>query len=207
MRIGILACDILKNEIEFLTKDDPDFTYREYLEFALHENPENMKAVIIEKVSSMKGKVDVVFLGYATCQSLRGIIDALDVPTVMLQGADCIDALLGSEDYEAEKKICTGTWFSSPGWAEQGINALIKEFHLDSVEGLDPSYFLDILFASYERCLFIDPGIGNEEEFLKKSLAFADDLKLKHDCRKCGLDRLEDSIAEAKELATSISSG
>lgn len=36
MRIGILACDILKPEIEFLTKDDPDITMRKYLEFALH---------------------------------------------------------------------------------------------------------------------------------------------------------------------------
>lgn len=39
MRLGIIACDILEREIEFLTKDDPDFTYREYIEFALHENP------------------------------------------------------------------------------------------------------------------------------------------------------------------------
>ena len=32
MRLGIVACDILEKEIEFLTKDDPDFTYREYIE-------------------------------------------------------------------------------------------------------------------------------------------------------------------------------
>ncbi|MDR3206346.1 MAG: DUF1638 domain-containing protein [Candidatus Methanoplasma sp.] len=205
MRIGILACDILRNEMEFLTKDDPDFTHREYLEFALHENPENMREVIIERVGSMRGGVDAVLLGYAVCQSLSGITDVLDVPAVMLPGADCIDVLLGTEEYEAEKRICTGTWFSSPGWAEQGIDALVKEFHLDSVEGMDPSYFLDILFASYERCLFIDPGIGGGDEFLKRSLEFAGSLKLRHDCRTCGLDRLRDSIAKVKKLAASAS--
>ena len=52
MRLAIVACDILKEEIEFLTKDDPDFVHREYLEFALHENPEHMRDVIIEKVNS-----------------------------------------------------------------------------------------------------------------------------------------------------------
>jgi hypothetical protein len=203
MKIAIVACDVLKNEIEFLTKGDPDFVHREYLEFALHENPDNMRKVIIEKVNSLKGTADSVLLGYATCQSLIGITDVLEVPTATLQGADCIGVLLGAEEYEAEKKKCTGTWFSSPGWAEQGINGLIKELHLDSLEGYDPSYFLDLLFGSYERCLFIDPGIGGEELFLLQSEEFAASLKLRLECRKCGLDGIVDAVSRAKALASS----
>ena len=52
MRLAIVACNILKAEIEFLTKDDPDFVHRECMKFALHENPEHMRDVIIEKVNS-----------------------------------------------------------------------------------------------------------------------------------------------------------
>ena len=115
MRLAIVACDILKEEIEFLTKDDPDFVHREYLEFALHENPEHMRDVIIEKVNSLKGQVDAVFLGYAICSSLENVTERFDVPAAMLPGADCIDALLGTEEYNREKKICAGTWFLSPG--------------------------------------------------------------------------------------------
>ena len=200
MKIGIVACDILKNEIEFLTKDDPDFVYREYLEFALHENPEAMKRTIIEKVNSLKGCVDAVFLGYGTCQSLEGITNVLEVPTVMLSGADCIDALLGAQEYAAEKRICAGTWFSSPGWAEQGINGLVKMLHLDSVEGVDPSFFLDILFESYERCLFIDTGIGKRDYFEEKSQCVANELKLKHDCRECDLRYIQQTIIKTKEF-------
>ena len=70
MRIGIIACDILKPEIEFLTKDDPDFIVREYLEFALHEYPQDMKEKVRDTVNSYEGKLDAVFLGYATCNSL-----------------------------------------------------------------------------------------------------------------------------------------
>jgi len=200
MRIGIIACDVLKNEIEHLTRDDPDFVHREYLEFALHENPEEMKRVIIEHVNALDGSVDAVLLGYGICQSLENITEFLNVPSVMLPGADCIDALLGPEEYAAEKKKCTGTWFSSPGWAEQGVNGLIKELHLDSAEGYDPQFFLDILFESYERCLFIDPGIGNDEFYLQKSQEFANDLKLRLDCRTCSLNRLEESIAQVKHI-------
>ena len=90
MKLGIIACDILKPEIEFLTKDDPDFIVKEYLEFALHENPPHMREVIIETVNKYEGQLDAVFLGYATCQSLDGVVNDLKIPTVMLKGADCI---------------------------------------------------------------------------------------------------------------------
>lgn len=200
MKLGIIACDILKPEIEFLTKDDPDFVVREYLEFALHEYPEEMKKKIIETVNKYEGQLDAVFLGYAICQSLDGVTNELKVPTAMLKGADCIDVLLTPPEYTREKKICAGTWFISPGWAEQGVNGLIKELHLDSVEGVDPQFFLDMLFGSYQRCLFIDDGIGNEDYYKERSVEVADKLKLHLDCRKCGLEGLTEAIARTKEL-------
>jgi hypothetical protein len=204
MKLGILGCDILKPEIEFLTKDDPDFVVREYLEFALHEYPQMMRAKIIETVNKYEGELDAIFLGYATCQSLDGVTNELKVPTVMLKGADCIDVLLTTQEYNAEKRKCSGTWFVSPGWAIEGVNGLIKEFHLDSVEGVDPQFFLDILFDSYQRCLFIDDGIGDEEYYQKKSEEVAQQLKLRHDCRKCDLRGLIEKIKETKELASRV---
>ena len=202
MKLGIIACDILKPEIEFLTKDDPDFVVREYLEVALHEYPQEMKQKIIETVNKYEGELDAIFLGYAICQSLDGVTDLLKVPTAMLKGADCIDVLLTPPEYTREKKICAGTWFISPGWAEQGVNGLIKEMHLDSMEGIDPQFFLDMLFDSYQRCLFIDSGVGNTEYYRQKSQEVADQLKLRHDCRKCDLRALEEAIRKVKELAS-----
>ena len=202
MRLGIIACDILKPEIEFLTKDDPDFVVREYLEFALHAYPEDMKQTIIDTVNKYEGQLDAVFLGYAVCQSLEGVTKCLKVPTVMLEGADCIDVLLTPEEYTREKKICAGTWFISPGWAKQGLNGMIKELHLDEVEGYEPEFFLDMLFDSYQRCLYIDDGIGNEEQYLQQADEVAKGLKLKLDCRKCGLSGLTKAIAETKRLAS-----
>ena len=72
MRIGIIACDIWKREIDAVVGDDPSIVHKEYLEFALHVDSAKLKATVIEKVNSLEGKVDAVFLGYATCQSLKG---------------------------------------------------------------------------------------------------------------------------------------
>lgn len=202
MRIGIVACDILEGEIEQLTANDPDFTERVYLEFALHVDPAEMRKEIVRQVWKMIPKVDAVLLGYAVCNSLDGIENEFDKPVVKLPGADCIDALLTTDEYNREKKICLGTWFNSPGWAKEGVPGLIKEMHLDSVEDYPPEFFLDMLFGSYERVLFIDTGIGDADEYERMSREMAKSLKLdRHDCRRCDLHAIEDAIREVKSKA------
>ena len=207
MRVGLVACDIFKPEFELLIGDDPDFVHKDYVEFALHAYPADMREKLIEKVNALKGQVDVVLLGYAICQSLGNFPEAVEVPTVMFEGDDCICVFLGPKEYTREKKICTGTWFSSPGWAREGVEGMVKEMHLDSVEGMDPMIFMDMLFESYERCLYIDTGVENacDCDYLARSKEFAEKLRLRHDERKCDLKALEDLIKKAKDLARSIS--
>jgi hypothetical protein len=207
MRIGLVACDIFEPEFELLLKDDPDFVHKEYVEFALHAYPDDMREKLLEKVNALKGTVDAVLLGYAICQSLGGFPEAVDVPTVMLEGDDCICVLLGAREYANEKKICAGTWFSSPGWARAGMDGLIKEMHLDSIEGVDPMVFAEMLFDGYERCLYIDSGVEcpSDCDYLARSKEFASQLKLRHDERTCDLRNLESKIKKVKELAASLS--
>jgi len=203
IRIGIVACDIVKREIEMLTKDDPDIVHREYLEFALHIDSAYLKATVKDKVNALKGKVDAVFLGYAICQSLRDITKEVEVPTAMLEADDCIGAFLTPLEYEKEKRRCTGTWFSSPGWAELGIDGVVKELHLDSVkdQGYDPMYFLNIIFNGYSRCLYIHTGVDAETQYMEKSKDFACRLNLRHEQRRCDLRVIEIALSEAKNLA------
>ncbi len=202
LRIGIIACDILKREIEMLTRDDPDIVHREYLEFALHIDSAYLKTTVKNKVNALKGKVDAVFLGYAVCQSLRDITKEVEVPSAMLEADDCIGAFLTPVEYEREKRKCTGTWFSSPGWAELGIDGAVKELHLDSMkdQGYDAMYFLRMLFEGYSRCLYIYTGLGDEDQYLAKSEDFAKRLNLRHECRGCDMRLLEKALANSKEL-------
>lgn len=141
MRLGIVACDILKKEIEYLVADDPDFVKKEYLEFSLHVYPDEMKSKIVEVIDDVKKDVDGILIGYAVCQALENFTDELDIPAMMIEGVDCIEAVLGPEEYKNEKKICTGTWFSTPGWAEIGKEGIIKELHLNELE--DQGYSAD----------------------------------------------------------------
>lgn len=209
MRVGIVACDILKHEIEALTAGDEDIVHREYLEFALHVYPEEMREKVMEAVNRLERKVDAVLIGYATCQSLGSLDKMVRVPSVMLEGDDCISVLMGPRPYAEAKAECTGTWFSSPGWAQQGMDAVIKELHLDSMveEGYSPEFFLDIIFDAYKRCLFIDTGVGDKDELVRMSLDFAQQLKLPHTCTVGTLDNIRAALRRVKHLAREASAG
>lgn len=203
MRIGIIACDIWKREIDAVVGNDPDIVHKEYLEFALHVDSAKLKSTVIERVNSLEGKVDAVFLGYAICQSLKGVKEELRVPTVMLDADDCIGALLSPLRYAEEKRKVTGTWFNTSGWAEMGLKGVIKELRLDSAiaQGYEPMYFVKILFEGYSRCLYIDTGVAEGEHFQGLSEEFSQQLGLRHECTSCGLEALIKAWEDTKALA------
>lgn len=203
IRIGIVACEIIKKEIEKVTANDPDVVHREYLEFALHVYPQEMRQKVIDTVNALEGKVDAVFIGYAVCQSLNNLPSSVKVPSVMLEGEDCIAAMLTPIEYAKEKGKCAGTWFSSPGWAEKGLEAVIKELHLDSMadQGYDPMYFAKLLFDGYSRCLYVDTGVGEREAYEAQSQRFADQLNLCHESREGNIAAIEAAWKKTKELA------
>jgi len=134
MGIAIIGCAAIRNELEIVTAGDPDVVHREYLEFGLHLEPEDLRRTIMEKLESLPPGADVVFLGYGHCQTLQGLSERTDVPVVMLEYEDCIAALLTTERYHAEKKNGGLTWFYPAGWAVDGIPGMVRLFHLNCVE-------------------------------------------------------------------------
>jgi hypothetical protein len=204
MRIGILGCDAIRNEIEIITANDPDVVYREYLEFGLHLRPDKLRTTILEKLSSLPVEVDVMFLGYGHCQALKDLPQVLDVPTVMLEFEDCIAALMTTERYHHEKMNGGITWFYPAGWAVNGMPGIIRLFNLDCepVAGYAPEYFLKLMFEGFSRCLFIDTGIECVEECRKNSEQLGQVLNLRHECTEGSLDSIRDAWLKTKVLAS-----
>jgi hypothetical protein len=199
MRIGIVACSILRGELERLVESDPDVTEVVYLDAAIHVNPLKMKEAIRERIEELKGRVDRIFLGYGFCQSLEGIEREVDIPVLLPQVDDCIALLLTPERYAEEKKKELGTWFMTPGWAEAGIEMVFKELRLERAIklGKDPVAMARRLFTHYRRGLYIHTGVGddrvnraNAEEFcrtfnLKLETCEAEPFLLRDWFRRC----------------------
>ena len=189
--------------MELLIQGDPDVVCKEYLDFGLHVNPENMKKVIIEKVNALEGKVDSVFLGYGVCQSLSGVTKQFRMPVAMLEVDDCIAALLTPPGYERERKKCAGTWYNTPFFSEAGMLRLMKEFHLDEpkFQKYDKMWFIRKMFSGYSRCLYIDTGVGETERREALSKAFAEELNLRHEATSGTVSMLREGLMRAKALA------
>lgn len=122
----------------------------------------------------MGPRVDAVFLGYGFCSSLKGIEQEFPFPVVLPQVDDCLSLLLGPERYAEEVRREVGTWFMSPGWAEVGVEMVIKNNHLERVRkyGKDPIEMAKRLFTHYRRGLYIDTGVGDLEVLLARAAEF-----------------------------------
>ncbi len=205
MRIGIVACECFKEQLDHLTRNDKDIVHKEYLEFGLHLFPDDLKRTVMEKVNDLEGKVDAVLLGYGICNSLKDITNGLKVPTVRLDADDCIGAALTSSEYEKERKKCAGTLYSTPYFADKGLERIkmeLKEKVPNYEElGIDMQWYLDKLFDGYSRVLFIDDGLCDQERLVILSERTATELKLRHERRMGSLEVLINGLAHTKALA------
>ena len=203
MQVGVIACDIMKRELGRLLADRPEVTKVIYLEMALHVYPEKMKETIKAQIAAIKDEVDVVFLGYGFCQSLKGIENEVDIPVVMPQVDDCIAILFTPQRYAAEKRKEVGTWFMTPGWAEVGVEMVIKELHLDRARkyGKDPLEMAKRLFTHYKRGIYVDTGVGQSDHFAERAEAFCKDFNLTLEKTTSDSKILEDVFAKCNEAA------
>jgi len=171
MEIGVIACAIMRLELDRELKEYPEITRIVYIEEGKHIIPEKLKEAVREQIVLMKDNVDAIFLGYGRCQSLGGIEDEFDLPIMHPPEEDCIAILFAPERYREEVEKAAGTWFMTPGWAEKGEHMIMGDFHADRFAGLgiDPVDMARELFASYSRGLYIDTGVGDKDYFLGKA--------------------------------------
>jgi hypothetical protein len=202
MKIGIIACDALKDEIEDIIRDEEGIVHKEYVDFGYHLDPTTMRTILLEKVRALEGRVDAVFLGYAVCQSLKGLPDQVQVPTSMIECEDCIEALLGNDQYKCHKRSGGITWFYPSGWAKYGEAGLNHLFKMESVEGeYDPDFILKLMFNGFNRCLFVDSGVGDSTRCLECSQTFAHGLGLVHETARGDLGIIREAYARTKQMA------
>ena len=153
MKIGVVACSIMKLELDNVLSRCEDIAEVIYLEEGRHVYPEKLKDSVVEQINEIKDRVDAILLGYGDCQSLRGIENEFDIPIVHPRADDCIGILLTPEAYAEEVAREAGTWFMTPGWAERGKEMIYKGMQIERL-GIDKDTADALareLFASYGR--------------------------------------------------------
>jgi uncharacterized protein DUF1638 len=206
MRVGVIACEILKLELEKLLQElawEPDEIL--LLDKGLHVVPDKMREELIYRINGMAPSVDLVFLGYGICQSLERIEDQVSIPLIHPKVDDCICMMLGPDRFAEEIKKQVGTWFMTPGWAEVGLEMVIKELKFDRVSniGKDPLEIAKMMFEHYKRCLFINTGVGNKNRNMKKTKEFASHFDLAVEETNSDLSLLRSYVEKARDMSLS----
>jgi hypothetical protein len=98
-----------------------------------------------------------------------------------------VGALITSEEYERERKVCAGTRFHTPAfcemseeWFEKDMRKKMSEEQMKDFldQGYDTMWFLRTPFNGYSRTLFIDTGIGDIKHYLELTREFAAKLEI-----------------------------
>jgi hypothetical protein len=121
MRLKLIACDVLTREVCALVAESPHVFDLEFTEKDSHNNSDNLRRIIQEKIERSKGKkFDAILLAYGLCGNSTAGLVAGDAPVVIPRAHDCCTLFLGSrERFREHFQDNPSQPFSSPGYMER----------------------------------------------------------------------------------------
>lgn len=143
MHTLMLACEVLRPELEMLTARMQDPPAIEFLDQKLHDCPEKLRGVFQEHIAAFEqqsGGPLTILCGYGLCgRALCGVY-ATRATLVFPRLHDCIQILLGLEPRQALQVASRdgSTLWMSPGW----LRCHMIPYHLEEVPRR---------FAAYEQ--------------------------------------------------------
>jgi hypothetical protein len=118
---ALVSCDIIRPELEALARRHAPRTRLAFCDQDLHRRPEQMPAVIQQKVDEVAADdpVERVVLGYGLCSNglvgVKAPAQGLIVPRVH----DCVALVLGSrEAYDQQFNANPGTYYLTASWID-----------------------------------------------------------------------------------------
>ncbi|MHB1654035.1 MAG: DUF1638 domain-containing protein [Desulfitobacteriaceae bacterium] len=126
MKAAVIACNVLRDQIESLGEWPYKFIY---LEQGLHRTPERLSEQLQETVNAC-AEFDVLLFGYGLCS--RAVIGLQGQPhqtLVIPRIDDCIGISMGGrKKFYEEFTQHPGTYYFTKGWVEAAEDPL-KEYH------------------------------------------------------------------------------
>lgn len=126
----VLACEVLKPEMDMLAREMANPPEIIYLSQRLHDFPDKLRAGVQEKLDEIENtrpEIELIIMGYGLCG--RGLAGVTTRKAILLYPRlhDCIPLLLGHDEKEGALSTREGTtYWSSPGW----LDSFLREYHL-----------------------------------------------------------------------------
>ena len=157
----IIACSIMKQELEALIDGDTSFELR-YLDSSLHDTPKKMPALIQKEVDAVASYATQIVLGYGFCSNGIAGVKAPKQGIIVPRVHDCIALFIGSaKAYNIEFNANPGTYYLTPGWLEEGRDPLgyMEKDYVPKMGRKKAEMGTKLTFAQYSYITLIDTGV------------------------------------------------
>jgi hypothetical protein len=194
MKIKALTCNALARPAYWCAAQSPHNVDIELVQFGLHNQPNDLRALLQGKIDQSIG-YDAVVLVYGLCGQSTTSLKAGNIPLVIPRCHDCITLFLGSrERYNDQFMNYPGTYWYSQDYierAESGNTALAIGSGADGVSSIQQTYeeyvekygadnadyLMEVMGAwqqHYKRAVYLDMGIGDSSSVAAIAQAEAD---------------------------------
>ncbi|MDW7674762.1 MAG: DUF1638 domain-containing protein [Bacillota bacterium] len=173
----VIACDVLKEQLEALDFKKYDYIYLDQL---LHRYPDELRKKLQEAVDSCNEYREILF-AYGLCSTgVVGIKTGKNQQLIIPRTHDCIALSLGSHNHYVKLfKELPGTYYFTPNWALTAKDPY-KEY-LDLVDNKKydeetAKWAVQQMMVNYSKAGYIDTGVDQNlsegMEYVKKFSEF-----------------------------------
>lgn len=195
MKIKIIACRVLKNELEQEVKKSSHTIDFSYIEAGLHDRPLELREKLQSEINTAnKEEYDYIIVGYGLCGRGTIGITTLKIPVVIPRCHDCIALFLGNnKEYFKQFSNYPGTYYLSTSWFEEkALPQMSRKSSIFQDEGTFEKFvekygkenaefiyeFYNRWKKNYKRVAFISTGVHDEEHYKALAKEFASENKL-----------------------------
>ncbi|WP_407314092.1 DUF1638 domain-containing protein [Desulfosporosinus sp. SB140] len=150
----VIACDVLKNQLESLGPNPYTFVY---LEQGLHRTPGKLKEEL-QKVIDSSSENDLILLGYGLCsRAVIGLRAQAHQMMIIPRIDDCIGLSMGTRDmYYDEFNQNPGSYYFTKGWVEAAEDPLKEYRRIAAKHGVEIAEWTSReCMKHYRRAVFI----------------------------------------------------
>lgn len=168
----MLACTILKDEIEAAMKESEIKIPLLYIPSELHLFPDKLREYLQRTLDNLYN-IDIVMLPMGRCGNGTLGLHSDRATIVLPKCEDCINLLLSQEDLRVERP--SYSYFLTDGWLREK-NAINNEYDR-TVEKHGPekaAYVMKLLYENYKYFTFVDTGTYSLKEAKQKVQPLAD---------------------------------
>lgn len=175
LRIGIITCAVLEDEIEALVNGCEHVVLVHKLPQGLHNDPPKLRQELQIAIDELEAKhdLDAIALGYGLCSRGTEGVFTKKAKLVLPRAHDCITLLLGSKErYKDYQRRHPGTYWYSPGWNRHHIppgklrHDTLRAQYIEKFGEEDADYLMEEeqhWFSTYDRATFVDIGVTPTE--------------------------------------------